>query len=102
MVTGAATATEPIQFAVYPVGGAVAFSAGGFSLIESAKYRASFVPGRWLEFVNKENNQNLLVSSGTPFTSGNIETAGDALVFGENRRTVKLAELEDLATKPKR
>ncbi|HTA40969.1 MAG TPA: hypothetical protein VK789_00900 [Bryobacteraceae bacterium] len=101
-VTGATTATEPIQFAVYPAGGAVAFSTGGFSLIESAKYRASFLPGRWLEFINKENNQNLLMSTGTPFTAGSIDTAGDALVFGENRRTVKLAELEDLATKPKR
>jgi hypothetical protein len=101
-VTGAATATEPVQFAVYPAGGAIAFSAGEFSLIESAKYRASFLPGRWLEFINKENNQNLLMSTGTPFTSGNIEAAGDALVFGENRRTVKLTELEDLAAKPKR
>ena len=101
-VTGAASASEPIQFAVYPAGGAIAFSAGSFSLIESAKYRASFVPGRWLEFVNKENNQNLLTSPGAPFTAGQIDAAGDALVFGENHRTVKLAELEDLATRPKR
>src|SRR5580704_10117593 len=74
-VTGAAASTEPIQFVVFPQGGAVAFSAGGFSLIESAKFRASFLPGRWLEFINKDNNQNLLASTGLPFTAGGIEAA---------------------------
>ncbi len=73
-VTGAATSTEPIQFVVFPAGGAIAFSAGGFSLIESAKFRASFLPGRWLEFINKDNNQNLLPGGGIPFTAGSIET----------------------------
>ena len=100
-VTGAATRTEPIQFAVFPQGGAVAFSTGGFSLIESAKFRASFLPGRWLEFINKDNNQNLLASTGTPFTTGGIEAAGDALIFAATR-TVKLQDLEELATKPRK
>lgn len=101
-LTGAAAMTEPIQFAVYPTGGAAAFSAGGFSLIESAKLRASFLPGRWLEFINKDNNQNLLTPTGIPFTSGNIEPSGDALLFGEAKKMVRLQELEDLAIKPKR
>ncbi len=101
-VTGAATAAEPIQFAVYPTGGAIAFSAGGFSLIESAGFRASFLPGRWLEFIARGNNQNLLANTGTPFTPGEIEAAGDALIFGESRRTIRISELEELATKPKR
>jgi hypothetical protein len=101
-VTGAASTTEPIQFAVFPQGGAIAFSAGGFSLLESAKFRASFLPGRWLEFVNKDNNQNLLANSGVAFTPGGIEAAGDSLTFGENRRTVRLPELEDLAAKAKK
>ena len=100
-VTGAATNTESIQFAVFPQGGAVAFSTGGFSVIESAKFRASFLPGRWLEFINKENNQNLLASTGIPFAAGGIEAAGDALIFADNR-TVKLQDLEELAAKPKR
>ena len=100
-VTGAAASTEPIQFVVFPQGGAVAFSAGGFSLIESAKFRASFLPGRWLEFINKDNNQNLLASTGMPFTAGGIEAAGDALIFADTR-TMKLQDLEELATKPKR
>ncbi len=101
-VMGAAAVTEPVQFVVFPATGAVAFSSGDFSLIESAKFRASFLPGRWLEFVNKENNQNLLPASGMPFTPGVIETASDALVFGDGRRTVRLPELEELAAKPKR
>jgi hypothetical protein len=102
MVTGAATSTEAIQFAVYPTGGAVAFSTGGFSLIESAKFRASFLPGRWLEFIAKDNNLNLLANTGVPFGTGVIETSGDALVLGDNRRTIRLPELEELAAKPKR
>lgn len=101
-ITGAAAITEPIQFAVFPPGGAIAFSAGPFSLIESAKFRASFIPGRWLEFVDKDNDRNLLMSTGMPFTPGNIEANGDALIFGDAKRTVRLAELEDLATRPRR
>ncbi len=102
MVTGAATSAEPIQFAVYPTGGAVAFSTGGFSLIESAKFRASFLPGRWLEFIAKDNSLNLLANTGMPFATGVIEASGDALVMGDTRRTIRLPELEELAAKPKR
>jgi len=102
MVTEAATSAEPVQFAVYPAGGAVAFSTGGFSLIESAKFRASFLPGRWLEFIAKDNNLNLLANTGMPFATGVIEASGDALVLGDNRRTIRLPELEELAAKPKR
>lgn len=101
-ISGAATGSEPIQFAVYPTGGAVAFAAGGFWLIEGAKFRAAFLPGRWLEFIDKDNNQNALASTGVPFTPGSIEIAGDALVFGDSKRVVRLADLEALAAKPKR
>ncbi len=101
-VSGAASATEPIQFAVFPEGGAVAFSTGGFSLIESAKFRASFLPGRWLELVNKENNRNLLAGAGIPFTEGGIETRGDALAFQDGQKVLKLEDLEQLVPKPKR
>ena len=58
---------------VIPQNGAVAFSVNGFSLIESAKAQASFLPGRWLELVNKENNRNVLASGGIAFTPGPIE-----------------------------
>ncbi|HEX4133834.1 MAG TPA: hypothetical protein VHY84_04360 [Bryobacteraceae bacterium] len=99
-VSGAATAMEPIQFAVIPQTGAVAFSTAGFSFIESTKARASFIPGRWLEFLNKDTNQNMLANTGVAFTAGPIEARGDALVFSD--KTVKLEDLESLALKPKR
>jgi hypothetical protein len=99
-VSGAASEMEPIQFVVIPQAGAVAFAASGFSFIESAKVRASFMPGRWLEFLNKDNNQNLLVSTGVVFTPGPIEVRSDSLVFQD--KTLKLEDLEQLATKPKR
>jgi hypothetical protein len=101
-VSGAASATEPVQFAVFPEGGAVAFSTGGFSLIESAKFRAVFMPGRWLELVNKDNNQNLLASTGMPFKPGSIEVRGDALAFENGQKLLKLEDLQQLAPKPKR
>jgi len=84
---------------VIPQDGAVAFSASGFSLIESAKSRASFMPGRWLELVNKENNQNLLASGGVPFTPGPITIGSDALIFAAGQRTVRLGDLEQLIPK---
>ena len=99
-VSGAASATEPIQFAVIPRTGAVAFSTSGFSFIESAKTRASFMPGRWLEFLNKDNNQNRLASTGVVFTPGPIEARGDTLVFQD--KAVTLEDLEQLAAKPRR
>jgi hypothetical protein len=99
-VSGAASATEPLQFVVVPQTGAIAFSASGFSFIESAKLRAAFMPGRWLEYLNKDNNQNLLASTGMPFTAGPITARGDALVFED--KTIKLEDLEELAPKPKR
>jgi hypothetical protein len=99
-VSGAASATDPIQFAVIPQAGAIAFAAGGFYLIESARVRASFMAGRWLEFLNKDNNQNQLPSTGVAFTPGPIEARGDALVFAD--KTVRLEDLDPLAPKPKR
>lgn len=99
-VSGAASFTEPIQFMVIPPAGAIAFSTSGFSFLESAKTRASFMPGRWLEFLNKDNNQNQLVSTGVTFSPGPIEASGDALVFQD--KSLKLEDLEQLVLKPKR
>jgi hypothetical protein len=99
-VSGAASLTEPVQLVVIPQTGAIAFSTSGFSFIESAKVRASFMPGRWLEFLNKDNNQNQLASTGVAFNAGPIETRDDSLVFAD--RTIKLEDLDQLAPKPKR
>jgi hypothetical protein len=102
ILSGAAAATEPVQFVVIPQKGAVAFSVNGFSLLESVKSRASFMPGRWLEFVNKENNQNLLAGGGMPFTAGPVIADNDALVFAAGKRTIRLEDLEQLVPKPAR
>lgn len=99
-ISGIATASEPIQLVVVPQTGAVAYSTSGFSFIESARIRATFMPGRWLEFLNKENNQNLLAAAGVTFTPGPIEARGDALAF-QDQRVLKLEDLEQLAAKTK-
>jgi hypothetical protein len=66
-VTGAATWSEPLQFVVIPERGSVAYTAFGFSFLESAKVRASFMAGKWLEYVTKDNNQNLVPVGGVAF-----------------------------------
>lgn len=99
-VSGDATATEPIQFIVVPQNGAVAYAASGFSFLESARTRASFMPGRWLEFLNKDNNQNQLGSTGVAFTPGAIEIRDGALSF-QDQRVLRLDDLQQLATKMK-
>jgi hypothetical protein len=99
ILSGAAAATEPFQILVIPQNGAVSFSMNGFSFIESAKSRATFMPGRWLEFINKENNQNLLAGGAMPFTPGPIEAREDSLIFAAGQRTVRLGDLEQLVPK---
>jgi hypothetical protein len=101
-LSGAAAAREPVQFMVIPQNGAVAFSVNGFSLIESAKSRASFMPGHWLELVDKDNNRNLLASGGIAFTPGPITIGSDALIFATGQRIIRLGDLEQLIPKPAR
>jgi hypothetical protein len=100
ILSGAAAVREPVQFVVIPQNGAVAFSVNDFSLIESMKSRASFMPGHWLELVDKENNRNVLASGGIPFTPGPITTGSDALIFAAGQRTIRLGDLEQLVPKP--
>jgi hypothetical protein len=100
ILSGAAAARDPVQFVVIPQNAAVAFSVNDFSLIESVKLRASFMPGRWLEFVDKENNRNVLGSGGMQFTPGPITTGSDALIFAAGQRTIRLGDLEQLVPKP--
>ncbi len=101
-VSGAATASEPLQFAVIPQTGAIAFSTSGFWFIESAKERASFMPGRWLEFLNKDSNQNRLAATGISFTPGEIGVRGDALLFQGGQKEMRLEDLKQLAARQKR
>jgi len=97
-VSGAASGTEPVRFVVVPQTGAVAFESDGLSILEGANRRASFMPGRWLEFVNKENGQSALPAGGTVFQPGPIEPRGDALVF-DGQRVLRIQDLENLAPK---
>jgi hypothetical protein len=87
-LSGAASVTEPVQFVVIPLNSSAAYSAGEFSLVESARYRAAFLPGRWLELVDKDNNQNLLPATGIPYTA--------------EQRISKPEDLLPLVPKPKR
>jgi hypothetical protein len=89
-----------VRFLVIPQTGAIAYSADGFSFLESTKTRASFLPGRWLEFIAKDNGQNAIPPGGNVFTAGAIETRGDALIIGQ--KTLRLQDLEQLAPKPKK
>jgi hypothetical protein len=88
-ITGAAEATEAVRFVVIPASDAVSWTADGFSFLESAKTRAAFLSGRWLEFLNKDNGQNALPAGGIPFDTGRL----DAL---------RLPDLEPLIPKSKR
>jgi hypothetical protein len=73
-LSGAAVLSEPIRFVVLPPSGGVAWSAGGFSMLESVKSRASFLAGRWLEMINKESGSDMQPAGGTAFTGGRIES----------------------------
>ncbi|HVW86829.1 MAG TPA: hypothetical protein VHB50_19220, partial [Bryobacteraceae bacterium] len=99
-ISGAASAEEAVRFVVIPPNGAAAFTADGFDFLESAKIRASFFTGRWLEWLNKDNGQDALPAGGVPFGSGLVEARGDELKFGE--KTYRLQDLEPLLPKPKR
>jgi hypothetical protein len=72
--TGAAESTDRVRFIVIPATGAIAWSADGFSFLEGAKSRAAFWPGRWFEYLNKDNGQNALPPGGVTF-SANIPDA---------------------------
>jgi hypothetical protein len=99
-VSGAARREEPVQFVVIPQESAVAWASSGVSILESVAERAAFIPGHWLEFLNKSNNQNLLGNAGTAFTAGTIEIKDGALVFG-GQRVVRMEDLEAAAKRRK-
>jgi hypothetical protein len=87
-ISGTAATSEPVQFVVLPASGAVAYATSGFSFVESLKSRASFMPGRWLELIGKENGQNQLGPGGVAYSGDPAEA--------------RIEELEQLAAKAKR
>ena len=98
---GEASAETPVRFVVVPPNGSVAYSANGFSFLESPKTRASFLPGRWLEWINKDNGQNAIPPGGNAFSPGAIDAKGDALVLG-GQKSYRLQDLELLAPPSRR
>ena len=73
-LSGAATLTEPVRFVVLPPTGAVAWSAEGFSILESTKTRASFLAGQWLELIDKDSGADSQPAGGTAFKGGPVES----------------------------
>jgi len=99
-LTGHALATEPVRFLVLPTGAAVGWSAEGFHFLESLRQRASFLPGRWLEFIGKENGRDALPAGGISFAPGSLRTAGDELfITTQPGKAYRLADLEPLLPK---
>jgi hypothetical protein len=89
-LSGATTLAEPVRFVVLPPTGAVTWSSDGFSILESAKYRASFLADWWLEMIDKDSGNDTLPAGGIDRTKGRANFP-------------RLEELEQLASpKPTR
>ncbi|HXJ38047.1 MAG TPA: hypothetical protein VNH18_02145, partial [Bryobacteraceae bacterium] len=102
-LSGAAATTEPIRFVVIPQNGAVAWQADGFSFLESLHQRAAFLPGRWLEFITKENGHDALPAGGIAFQPGAQRTNADELIVsGPTPKSFRLRDLDALVPKPAR
>ncbi len=96
-LSGPATAAEPIRLVVLPQTGAVGWSAEGFHFLESLHQRATFLPGRWLEFIGKENGRDQLPAGGIPFQGGILRTSGEELLVGPPvNRNLRLPDLPAL------
>jgi hypothetical protein len=73
-LSGAAALTQPVRFVVLPATGAIAWSAEGFSVLESAKSRATFLANRWLEMIDKESGTDSQPAGGSDFTGGLVDS----------------------------
>jgi len=73
-LSGAASLAEPVQFVVLPPAGSVAWSAEGFSMLETAKARASFLGDHWLEMIDKDSGSDSQPAGGTIFNGGPVES----------------------------
>jgi hypothetical protein len=95
VLSGAAPAKEAFRLLVIPAGKDVAWTDDLFSFLENSAIRASFMPGRWLEYISKEKGEDRLSGGGVPFSTGTIRASGDTLVFSSGK-TIRLAELDQL------
>jgi hypothetical protein len=104
-ISGAAEVDLPMRFAVIPRGSTLAYSADLDNdgepewVLENQRARAVFSSrdgGRWLEFVWKDSNFNVLPEGGALAAAGSADVQGNldgSLEFraGNLRRTVRLA-----------
>ena len=87
-LSGAAALSEPVRFVVLPPAGPVNWSAEGFSMLESSKYRSVSLGDWWLEMLDKDSGEGSLPAGGIDKTKGRANFP-------------RLEELEQLApTKP--
>jgi hypothetical protein len=73
-LSGSSTLREPVRFLVLPQTGSVAWNSDEFSFLESTKARASFLPNRWLEMINKESGSDAQPPGGTAFSGGPVSS----------------------------
>src|SRR6185312_5060414 len=71
-LSGSANLREPVRFIVLPQTGSIAWNSDEFSFLESTKARASFLPNRWLEMINKESGGDAQPAGGTAFSGGPV------------------------------
>jgi hypothetical protein len=65
-VSGDAMLTEAVRFLVVD-NSEIRLTSGPFEILESARQRAVFMPGRWLEFLNKDSGKDALPAGGVTF-----------------------------------
>jgi hypothetical protein len=74
-ISGAAALSEPVSFVVFPPAGSIMWSsAEGFSILENAKLRASFLRDRWLEMLDKDSGNDSQPAGGTPYNGAPVES----------------------------
>lgn len=73
-ISGSATLREPVRFLVLPQTGAIAWNSDEFSFLESTKARATFLPNRWLEMINKDVGSDAQPAGGTAFSGGPVSS----------------------------
>ena len=99
-LSGPATVEEPMRLVVIPQTSAVAWAADGFVFLESLHQRASLLPGRFLELVNKDNGKDAVPPGGVSLPGGPLRPSGEEVLAGPPaNRVFRLTDLEALVPK---
>jgi hypothetical protein len=65
-ISGGAMSTDAVRFVVLD-NDTSHLSSGPFDVMENARFRAVFMAGRWLEFLNKDSGKDALPVGGVAF-----------------------------------